>query len=86
MKGRNDDFRSARFISASEVSKYVFCNVAWYLDKEGAPRNRGSGVRMQKGIKSHSTLKRRYNATRAATYAVVAIMLIMIGYIFTILY
>lgn len=41
---------------------------------------------MQKGIKSHSTLKRRYNATRAATYAVVAIMLVMIGYIFTILY
>lgn len=86
MNGRNDGFREPRFISASEISKYVFCNVSWFLDRSGAPRNRGSGTRMKKGIQSHSTLKRRYNAARVATWSVIVLVLVISGYIFVSLY
>lgn len=86
LKNRSEDQVSPRFISASEISKYVFCNVSWYLDKVGAPRNQGSGTRIRQGIKSHSSLKRRYNSTRIATFAVMILMLAIIGYIFVSLY
>lgn len=86
MKDRINPPESQRFISASEISHYIFCNVSWYLDREGAPRNPGSGVRMQKGVRSHSTLKKRYNAVRIATYIVVTLILVIIGYLFTTMY
>lgn len=85
MKGPNEG-RSRNYISASDISKYVFCNVSWYLDKVGAPRNHGSGTRMRKGTQSHSTLKRRYNFTRAATYAAIIVSLAIIGVILASVY
>lgn len=86
MKSRNNAFGDREFISASEISKYVFCNVSWYLDREGAPRNHGSGIRMQKGVQSHSSLKKRHRFAQLATYAVIMLALVISGYIFLSLY
>lgn len=85
MNGRTEDSREPRFISASEISKYVFCNVSWYLDRAGAPKNRGAGVRIQKGITSHSTLKKRRNAVRIATWSIIALILVIVSYLFILL-
>lgn len=86
MKNPNEDDSNFRFISASEISHYVFCSVSWYLGKAGAPRNKGSGTRMQKGVKAHSSLKRRYNAVRMGTYLVISVILVIVGYLFISLY
>jgi hypothetical protein len=86
LKSRNNPAADQEFISASEISKYVFCNVSWYLDKEGAPRNPGSGIRMQRGVQSHSSLKKRHRITQIATYAVILVALVISGYIFISLY
>lgn len=86
LKNRNDPDWKKEFISASEISKYVFCNVSWYLDREGAPRNPGTGLRMQKGVRSHSSLKKRHRFTQFATYAVIILALLVSGVIFLSLY
>ena len=86
MKSRNNSSSDQELISASEISKYVFCNVSWYLDKAGAPRNPGAGVRMQRGVQSHSSLKKRHRTTQIATYAVILVALVISGYIFVSLY
>lgn len=43
-------------ISASEISEYEFCNVAWYMDIEGYPRGHGSRVRIENGKEMHAKL------------------------------
>ena len=70
---------SNEYISASEISSYVFCNVSWYMDREGYPRSSFSGERMKRGSRSHATLKWRYKLTRfAAALTLVAIIAIAI--------
>ncbi len=68
-------------ISASEISEYLFCNVSWYLDKEGAPRSKHSSARMQSGVRSHAALRRNYRATGKAIYVTVGALLITVALI-----
>lgn len=53
-------------ISASEVSEYSFCNVAWYMDSEGYPRSKVSSMRMENGKKMHKQLEPKYKRAGAA--------------------
>jgi hypothetical protein len=86
LKNRNNPYGDPEFLSASEISKYVFCNVSWFLDKEGAPRNPGTGKILQNGVHSHSTLKKRHRAAKVGTYAVIILALVITGVIFLSLY
>lgn len=68
-------------ISASEISEYLFCNVSWYLDQEGAPRSQHSSARMNAGVKSHATVKRRYRTSEVAVYLTAGILVITVVFI-----
>lgn len=52
--------KNGEYISASEVSEFSFCNVAYYLDMEGYPRGTGSSERMENGRQMHSKLEPSY--------------------------
>ena len=74
---------SKDYISASEISTYVFCNVSWYMDREGYQRSSFSGVRMKKGSKSHATLKWRYNLTRFAAALILLVVIAITIFIYS---
>ncbi len=68
-------------ISASEISEYLFCNVSWYLDREGAPRSGHSSARMQAGVRSHAAVRRSYRATGRAIYVTAGALLFTVALI-----
>ncbi|MEM0156390.1 MAG: hypothetical protein QW597_07325 [Thermoplasmataceae archaeon] len=51
-----------RYVSASEISEYEYCNVAWYYQKENYPRSKISSTRMSVGRARHRRVERSYNA------------------------
>lgn len=65
------------YISASKVSEFSFCNVAWYLDKEGYPRGNGSSERMENGRTMHSKLEPSYR--RVGTGLKITLVALMIA-------
>lgn len=71
--------RSDGTLSASEISEYSFCSVAWYMDSNGYPRSTQSSQRMEKGRKMHQKLEPRYRRVSvAARISIVAIVLLSI--------
>ncbi|MCL5665288.1 MAG: hypothetical protein M1315_00395 [Candidatus Thermoplasmatota archaeon] len=40
-------------VSASEISEYEYCSVAWYMDKNGYRRSGVSSTRMISGTQMH---------------------------------
>lgn len=57
---------NAEYISASEISQYEFCNVAWAMEKAGYPRSKFSSKRMSSGKNSHKNRGKLDQRTRGA--------------------
>lgn len=73
-------------ISASEVSEYSFCNVAWYMDNNGYPRSSFSSKRMEHGKKMHRQLEPQYKrASIAARVSMIAAVIFSLALILFIL-
>ncbi|MEM3675832.1 MAG: hypothetical protein QXV22_02110 [Thermoplasmataceae archaeon] len=64
--------KDRRYISASEISEYVFCNVSWYMDVNGFPRNEGSSGRLEAGNKAHRKTETVRIVSHKSGYAKVA--------------
>lgn len=73
--------RDEEKISASEISEYMFCNVSWYLDREGAPRSGHSSARMESGRRSHAVVRKDYRNTGKAIYLTVGALLFTVALI-----
>ena len=58
------------WLAASEIAQYAFCNVSWYLNKEGVARDRFSNARLQTGRVMHARLDRKIS-----TYSSLSIVL-----------
>lgn len=43
-------------VSASEISEYEYCSVAWYMDKNGFRRSGISSTRMLEGTQIHKSV------------------------------
>ncbi len=54
-------------VSASEISEYSFCSVAWYMDKNGYPRSAHSSRRMEQGRRMHQKLEPKYRQVTLAS-------------------
>ncbi|MCL4328139.1 MAG: hypothetical protein M1151_06780 [Candidatus Thermoplasmatota archaeon] len=54
-------------LAASEIAQYSFCNVSWYLNKEGVPRDVNSNTRLRTGQRMHASLDRKVSVFRSAT-------------------
>lgn len=69
-------------ISASEVSEYSFCNVAWYMDKNGYPRSNVSSQRMEHGKRMHRQLEPKYRrVSMAARVSLIAAVVFSVALI-----
>ena len=67
-----------RFVSASEISQFEFCNVAWYYQKEKYPRSRISSKRMAMGRNKHRKLEKSYvSLTLVVRIMVVALVIVV---------
>ncbi|MDS0257106.1 hypothetical protein ApAK_05390 [Thermoplasmatales archaeon AK] len=73
-----------RYISASEISEYVFCNVSWYMDVSGYPRNEGSSKRFEVGNRAHRhtetvrVVSRRSGYAKVVSVATLIVVLLLI--------
>ncbi|HKJ96562.1 MAG TPA: hypothetical protein VJ944_02330 [Thermoplasmataceae archaeon] len=71
-------------LSASEISEYSFCSVAWYMDSNGYPRSTISSKRMENGRKMHKKLEPRYKrvsiAARLSIAAIVLLSIILVAF------
>ncbi len=66
------------YISATEISEYVFCSVAWYMDKEGYPRSKETSKRFKRGTRRHRFLLAKYGFIKAAIVSLVIIVAVAI--------
>lgn len=74
-------------LTASEISEYSFCSVAWYMDQNGYPRGSGSSRRLEMGREMHRKLEPRYNRVSAAVkislssavFLIILFMLLVLG-------
>jgi CRISPR/Cas system-associated exonuclease Cas4 (RecB family) len=68
------------YISATDISEYIYCSVAWYLDKEGFPRSKKSSRRFRRGTRKHRFLLRKYNALKVGIVvsSIIAVVLLMV--------
>lgn len=73
----DSDDRSA-YVSASEISQYEFCNVAWAMEKQGYPHSRISSRRMYNGRESHKNRGKREHRNRAAMKLSLLLMLFLL--------
>ncbi len=72
-----------RFVSASEISQFEFCNVAWYYQKEKYPRSRISSKRMATGRDRHRKLEKSYvSLTLMVRIMVVALVIVVSAILF----
>ncbi|QRF74522.1 hypothetical protein Thermo_00003 [Thermoplasmatales archaeon] len=68
----------SKYVSASEISQYEFCNVAWYYQKEGYPRSKISSRRMASGRESHKKVEKSYvSLTLIVRILVIALVLVI---------
>ena len=72
-----------RYVSASEISQYEFCNVAWYYQKEKYPRSKLSSKRMAIGRDRHQKLEKSYvSLTLMVRIMVVALVIVVSAILF----
>ncbi|MHB1708676.1 MAG: hypothetical protein ACYCT2_04280 [Thermoplasmataceae archaeon] len=72
-----------RYVSASEISQYEFCNVAWYYQKEKYPRSRISSKSMARGRDRHRKLEKSYlSITFMVRIMVVALVIVISAILF----
>ena len=72
-----------RYVSASEISQYEFCNVAWYYQKEKYPRSKLSSKRMAIGRDRHRKLEKTYvSLTLMVRMMVVALVIVVSAILF----
>ncbi len=76
MNEKNKD----EYISATDISEYVFCSVAWYMDREGFPRSTKSSKRFRKGTRKHKFLLTKYAALKLGiiAFSIVATVLVIV--------
>ncbi|MCL4332411.1 MAG: hypothetical protein M1148_01100 [Candidatus Thermoplasmatota archaeon] len=55
------------WLAASEIAQYDFCNVSWYLNREGVPRDVASNTRLVNGRQMHARLDRNISTNRSLT-------------------
>jgi CRISPR/Cas system-associated exonuclease Cas4 (RecB family) len=67
-------------ISASEMSEFEFCNVSWYLNKEGYPRSSYSSARMQRGVEMHRRVQSGYSNSGGAIKILLILFFIIAGF------
>ncbi len=68
-----------RYVSASEISQYEFCNVAWYYQKEKYPRSKFSSKRMATGRDRHRKLEKSYISLTILVRIMVAALVIVVS-------
>ena len=70
-------------LTASEISEYSFCSVAWYMDSNGYPRSPYSSRRMERGRAMHKKLEPRYKrvsiASKITVSAAVILLILFVG-------
>lgn len=65
-------------LTASEISEYSFCSVAWYMDQNGYPRGSHSSKRLERGRTMHKKLEPSYNRVRIASKVTVTAAVILL--------
>ena len=69
-----------KYVSASEISQYEFCNVAWYYQKERYPRSKISSKRMAGGRERHRKVEKSYlSLTLLVKILVIVLVLVVSG-------
>ena len=66
------------YVSASEISQYEFCNVAWAMEKQGYPHSRISSKRMYNGRENHKSRGKREQRNRATMKLALFLMLFLL--------
>ncbi len=66
-------------VSASEISQYSFCSVAWYMDDNGYPRSTYSSRRMEHGREMHEKLEPRYKRSGVVSKISLAAILVVVA-------
>lgn len=71
-------------LSASEISEYSFCSVAWFYNTNGYPRSSHSSKRMDQGRRMHQKLEPRYRragiASRLSVGALIIVVLLFLAF------
>jgi CRISPR/Cas system-associated exonuclease Cas4 (RecB family) len=74
-------FKGINFISASEIGQYIYCSVAWYLQKCGyGPESPFLEIGKEKHVKIGKIIYHtQVNTKRSRVFSVIGFLLIIIA-------
>lgn len=76
---------SRKNISASEIAEYQFCSVAWFLDRNGVPRESGSNRRLMTGYMNHQQIGRKIESSNRLITGMTVLLLLLIAFLVAVL-
>ena len=81
MPGRPRQPRPEPVLTASEISNFEFCPVAWYLQRCGAARDAASVRNLHDGAREHRRIAKHATRAKALQRAQMLLVLVIVAFL-----